>query len=177
MNFSIQNVWGGLHSDRSVFSRGLFAPKTGYCILKPNHIQELSMPRAKKTWGEKMKAKPPHHVILEKDFAGIPKGAKLLISCPVEIAAELKTITPGSTMSIQAFRRKLAAKNHCDATCPVSTSLFLRIVTEHAWEEYGQTGSTRDLAPFWRVVESSSPMAKKLSFDPAWIDLQRELES
>ncbi len=30
--------------------------------------------------GEKIKAKPPHHVILEKDFAGIPKGAKLLIS-------------------------------------------------------------------------------------------------
>jgi hypothetical protein len=44
-------------------------------------------------------------------------------------------------------------------------------------EEYGRTGSTRDLAPFGRVVESSSPMAKKLIFDPAWIDLQRELES
>jgi len=93
------------------------------------------MPRAKKTWGEKMKAKPPHHVVLEKDFAGIPKGAKLHISCPIEIAAE------------------------------------------HAWEEYGRTGSTRDLAPFWRVVESNSPMAKKLSFDSSWIDLQRELES
>jgi hypothetical protein len=38
-------------------------------------------------------------------------------------------------------------------------------------------GTTRDLAPFWRVVESSSPMAKKLRSDPAWIDLQRELES
>jgi hypothetical protein len=62
------------------------------------------MPRAKKTWGEKMKAKPPHDVIIEKDFAGIPKGSKLHISCPVEIAAELKTITPGYTMSIQAFR-------------------------------------------------------------------------
>ena len=35
------------------------------------------MPRAKKTLGEKMKAKPPHDVILEKDFAGIPKGSKL----------------------------------------------------------------------------------------------------
>ena len=134
------------------------------------------MPRAKKTWGEKMKAKPPHDVILEKDFAGIPKGSKLHISCPVEIAAELKKITPGSTMSIQAFRRKLAEKNNCDATCPVSTSIFLRIVAEHSWEEYSRTGSTRDVAPFWRVFESSSPMAKKLSFDPAWIDLQRQLE-
>ena len=134
------------------------------------------MPSAKKTWGEKMKTKPPHDVILEKDFAGIPKGSKLHISCPVEIAVELKTIAPGSTMSIQAFRRQLAAKNNCDATCPVSTSIFLRIVAEHAWEEHGRTGSIKDLAPFWRVVESSSAMAKKLIFDPAWIDLQRQLE-
>ncbi len=124
-----------------------------------------------------MKAKPPHHVILDSDFAGIPKGSKLHISCPIEVAAELKTIPPGSTMSIQAFRRRLAEKNNCDATCPVSTSLFLRIVAEYAWEEYSRTGSTQNVAPFWRVLESHSPMAKKLSFDPVWIDLQRGLES
>ena len=134
------------------------------------------MPRAKKTWAEKMNAKPPHHVVLDKDFAGIPKGAKLHISSPVEIAAELKTIPPGSFMSIQAFRRRLAEKNKCDATCPVSTSIFLRIVAEHTWDEFNSSSSTQDLAPYWRVVESSSPMAKKLNFDSAWIDLQRELE-
>ncbi len=134
------------------------------------------MPRARKTWAEKMKAKPPHHVILDNDFAGIPKGSKLHISCPVEVAEELKNIPSGSTMSIQAFRRRLAEKNNCDATCPVSTSLFLRIVAEHTWEEFSRTGSTKELAPFWRVVESSSPMAKKLNFDSAWIDLQQELE-
>ena len=134
------------------------------------------MPRARKTWAEKMKAKPPHHVFLDKDFAGIPKGSKLHISSPVEVAEELKRITPGSIMSIQAFRRSLADKNNCDATCPVSTSIFLRIVAEHSWEEFSRTGSTKDLAPFWRVVESSSPIAKKLNFDPAWIDLQQELE-
>jgi hypothetical protein len=135
------------------------------------------VPRAKKTWGEKMNAKPPHHVILDKDFAGIPKGSKLHISSPVEVADELKKIPPGSTMSVQAFRRKLAEKNKCDATCPVSTSIFLKIVAKHAWEEYNRTGSTQDLAPFWRTVDASSPMAKKLSFDSAWIDLQRELEA
>jgi len=134
------------------------------------------MPRAKKTWAEKMKAKPPHHVILEKDFAGIPKGSKLHISSPEEIAAELKTIPLGSIMSIQAFRRRLAEKNKCDATCPVSTSIFLRIVAEYTWEEFNSSNSIQGLAPFWRVVESSSPMAKKLNFDSSWIDLQRELE-
>jgi hypothetical protein len=145
-------------------------------ILLVNKLTESAMPRARKTWTEKMKAKPPHHVILEKDFAGIPKGSKLHISCPVEVVEELKDIAPGSIISIQAFRRRLAEKNNCDATCPVSTSIFLRIVAEHTWEEFSRTGSTEDLAPFWRVVESSSPMAKKLNFDSAWIDLQQELE-
>lgn len=134
------------------------------------------MPSAKKTWAEKMKAKPPHHVILEKDFAGIPKGSKLHISSPLEIAAELKAIPSGSTMSIQAFRLRLAEKNKCDATCPVSTSIFLRVVAEYSWEEFNRSNSTQNISPFWRVLESSSPMAKKLNFDAAWIDLQRELE-
>ena len=134
------------------------------------------MPSAKKTWAEKMKAKPPHQVILEKDFAGVPKGSKLHISSPAEISAELKTIAPGSMISIQALRCRLAEKNRSDATCPVSTSIFLRTVAEYAWEEFNRTGSTHDLAPFWRVVESNSPMAKKLNFDPAWIELQQELE-
>ncbi|WP_395669268.1 hypothetical protein [Rhodoferax sp.] len=135
------------------------------------------MPRAKKTWGDKMLAKPPHHVILDKDFAGVPKGARLYISSPMEVAAELKTIPAGTTLSVQAFRRRLAEKNGCDAACPVSTSIFLRIVAEHSWEEFNRTGSVQPLAPFWRVVEPGSPMAKKLSFDAAWIALQRELEA
>jgi hypothetical protein len=58
------------------------------------------------------------------NFAGIPKGSKLHISSPEEIAAELKTIPTGSILFIQAFRRRLAEKNKCDATCPVSTSIW-----------------------------------------------------
>lgn len=135
------------------------------------------MPRPKKTWTEKMQAKPAHHVVLDKDFAGVPKGAKLHISSPLDIAAELKTIPPGTTLSVQAFRQRLAQKNRCDAACPVSTSIFLRIVAEHTWEEFNRTGSTQGLAPFWRVLDATSPMAKKLSFDAAWMDLQRQLEA
>lgn len=135
------------------------------------------MPRAKKTWAEKMQAKPPHQVVLEKDFAGVPKGARLHISSPMEVAAELRSITAGRTLSIQAFRRRLAEKHGCDAACPVSTAIFLRTVAEHTWELLQQQGEAADLVPFWRVLEADSPLAKKLSFDPAWIRLQRELEA
>jgi hypothetical protein len=70
----------------------------------------------------------------------------------------------------------LAEKNRSDATCPVSTSIFIRTVAEYTWEEFNRTGSTQDLVPFWRAVESGSPIAKKLNFDPVWIELQQKLE-
>lgn len=47
------------------------------------------MARTKKTWVEEMRA-------------------KLHISSPLEVAAELKTIQAGTTLSIQAFRKRLA---------------------------------------------------------------------
>ena len=135
------------------------------------------MPKAKKTWKEKMVTKPPHHVVLEKDFAGVKSGSKLHISSPQEIADELRKIRSGETVSLQQLRQKIAQTQACDATCPVSTSIFLRIVAEYAWEEYNERGAPlADLPPFWRVVDPGSPLSKKLSFDPAWIGLQRDLE-
>ena len=143
--------------------------------IKTSHA--LNMPRAKKTWKEKMATKPPHHVVLEKDFAGVKSGSKLHISSPQEIADELRKIRAGETLSLQQFRQKIAHAQACDATCPVSTSIFLRIVAEFAWEEHNERNvPLADLPPFWRVVEPGTPLSKKLSFDPAWIGLQRDLE-
>ncbi len=137
----------------------------------------LKMPKAKKTWSEKMIAKPPHQVVLEKDFAGVKQGSTLHISSPQEIADELRKILPGTTLSIQQLRQNIANFQKCDATCPVSTSIFLRIVAEHAWEEFNLHNNQQDIAPFWRVIDPESSLAKKLSFDPAWIRLQREMET
>ena len=135
------------------------------------------MPKAKKTWKEKMVTKPPHQVLLEKDFAGVKSGSKLHISSPQEIADELRKIRSGETVSLQQFRQKIAQAQDCDATCPVSTSIFLRIVAEYAWEEHNERDvPLADLPPFWRVVDPGSTLSKKLSFDPAWIGLQRDLE-
>lgn len=135
------------------------------------------MPRVKKTWMEKMATKPPHHVVLEKDFAGVKSGSRLHISSPLEIAEELRKIPRGQTLSLQQFRKNIANTQTCDATCPVSTSLFLRIVAEYAWQEHCEKNvALADLPPFWRVIEPGSPLSKKLSFDQAWISLQRDLE-
>jgi len=138
---------------------------------------ETTMPSKPKTWKQKMAAQPPHTVTLDKDFAGVPAGAKLLISCPLEVAAYLKAnVPPGETREIQQLRRELAAAHSADAACPVSTSIFLRTVAEAAWEEIEAGVPVTEVAPFWRVIDPQSPLAKKLRAGGTWIEQQRAAE-
>jgi hypothetical protein len=124
-----------------------------------------------------MHAKPPHSVVLDKDFAGVPKGAKLLISDPQEVRRFLIEQTrAGDFMPIQHMRRVLAAAHQCDATCPVSTAIFLRTVSEAAWDELQAGAPLSEIAPFWRVVEPNSTLAGKLRCGSPWIEQQRTAE-
>jgi len=135
------------------------------------------MPRAAKTWAEKKRAKPPHTVVLENDFAGVPAGARLLISSPVEIEDYLRHhVPPGTTKEIQQVRRELASLHGADATCPVSTSIFLRTLAEAAWDEMEAGRPATEVAPFWRVIDPKSPLAKKLRAGGQWIEQQRLAE-
>lgn len=135
------------------------------------------MPSKPKSWKQKMQAKPPHMVTLDKDFAGVPAGARLLISCPMQIEEYLRTRVPaGETREIQQMRRELAAAHGADAACPVSTAIFLRTVAEAAWDDIEAGTPATAVAPFWRVVDPRSPLAKKLRAGGAWIEQQRAAE-
>lgn len=135
------------------------------------------MPTKPKTWKDKMKAKPPHIVVLDKDFAGVPAGSRLLISCPVELADYLRSkVPPGETREVQQVRRELAALHGADATCPVSTAIFIRTVSEAAWDDIQAGVPLQQVAPFWRMVDPSSPLAKKLRAGSEWITHQRAAE-
>jgi hypothetical protein len=135
------------------------------------------MPTQPKSWKDKMKAQPPHQVRLDKDFAGVPAGSLLLISCPQEVEHYLRTrVPPGETRAVQQMRRELAALHGADAACPVSTAIFLRTVAEVAWDEIEAGTPASQVAPFWRVVDPQSPLAKKLRAGSAWIAQQRAAE-
>ena len=136
------------------------------------------MPRAAKSWADKRRAKPPHTVTLDRDFAGIPAGSRLLISCPIELEDYLRTHVPaGTTKEIQQIRRELAALHKADATCPVSTSIFLRTVEEAAWDELESGKDISQVAPFWRVIDPKSPLARKVRAGSDWIEQQRHAEA
>ncbi len=132
--------------------------------------------RGRKTWAEKMRTPEPHTTVLDRSWAGLPPGATMLISSPREIEALVSRIPVGRTRSVPELREALARRHRADTTCPLTTGIFLRIVSEHAWDALEAGAAIDAIAPFWRVVEPGSPLAGKLRAGSGWIARQREAE-
>jgi hypothetical protein len=49
-------------------------------------------------------------------------------------------------------------------------------VAEAAWDEIEAGAPISEVAPFWRVVDPKSPLAKKLRAGSTWIEQQRLAE-
>lgn len=117
-----------------------------------------------KTWAEKFKVKHEAKVVpLPKPFAGLPEGALLYIATPAIIKREIEQISRGQFVPLADIRAKLARQNQADATCPLTTGIFTRIVAEAAWDEHLAGKSIDAITPFWRVIDAQSALAKKLT--------------
>jgi hypothetical protein len=122
------------------------------------------------------KKKEPKRVVLETRFAGIEAGSILYVATPDIVADYVRKIPPGTTRSIPQMRRDLAKKNKADATCPVSTAIFLRSVAEISLKQLAEGAFSAEVTPFWRIVDPGSPIAKRMALDPDWILAQRALD-
>jgi hypothetical protein len=130
------------------------------------------------SWTTKMsKPRAPKRVLLEADFAGIKAGNMLFVGTPAILDEYVRSVPRGEVRTIERMRREIARRHRCDAMCPVSTAIFLRMVAEAAWEQIESGADTEDVAPFWRVIEPGSTLAKKLRADSRWIAVQREAEA
>lgn len=130
----------------------------------------------RKTWKEKLLVdKQPEVKMIDKKFADIPAGSKMLIPTPLVVDAYIRHIPSGRTSTITKMRRDLALEYGADYTCPVTSGIFLRIAAEAAFEDYKKEKSIRKITPFWRMIEPGSPTAKKLTFGQALLkQLQRK---
>ena len=136
------------------------------------------MARKAKTWAQKMNAPEPHIELTDKPFAGIPAGTRMLISSPRELAAWLRDHVPyGHTITVPALRLALAEARGAQAACPLTTSIFLRIAAEAAWDEIDAGAKLSAVTPFWRAVDPQSELARKLRCGPDWIAHQRDMEA
>jgi 6-O-methylguanine DNA methyltransferase, DNA binding domain len=129
-------------------------------------------------WNLKLNVKKlSKRVVLDKDFAGIKAGSTLYVGTPQLIDEYIKKIPYGEVRTIIRLRNELARRNKCDATCPVSTAIFLRISAQAAIEKMKAGVPLNELSPFWRIIDAGSTIAKKIDVDSEWINHQRELEA
>lgn len=122
------------------------------------------------------KAKSPKVVILEKDFAGIRAGSSMFVATPKIVDEFINKMPCGRFITMPELRADLAIEYDCDATCPVSTAIFLRVVAEAALEQLEQGAKTADITPFWRVVAPGDKVSARLPIDQEWLEERRQEE-
>ena len=131
----------------------------------------------RKSWQEKLHIDKEAVVKkIDEDFADIPAGSTMLIATPLIVDKYIRSIPKGSSTTLQQMRKDLAAEYHATYTCPVTSGIFLRIVAEAAYEEYQQGKPLAKISPFWRMIDSKSPAAKKLTFGYDFVKEQRTRE-
>ncbi|MED6341163.1 MAG: hypothetical protein VYC16_02455 [Pseudomonadota bacterium] len=122
------------------------------------------------------KARSPKVVILEKDFAGIRAGSSMFVATPKIVDEFINKMPYGRFITMPELRADLAIEYDCDATCPVSTAIFLRVVAEAALEHLEQGAKTADITPFWRVVAPGDKVSARLPIDQKWLEARRQEE-
>ena len=103
----------------------------------------------------------PEVKVLEKAFAGIPAGARMLVVTPSVVDAAVAEIPFGAVVEAAILRRALAASHEAEHTCPGTTGIALRVVAERAYLRM-QAGADI-VTPFWRAIDSDSELAGKLT--------------
>lgn len=130
-----------------------------------------------KSWQEKLNSdRPPKVVVLDRPMMGMHAGTRLYIATPLIVQDAICKIPKGACLSVLELRSRLAREHHADATCPLTTGIFLRIIAEAAHQQMAEGRSSSEVAPFWRVIDPKSPIAKKLTFGAEVVERLRRSE-
>ena len=129
-----------------------------------------------KSWKEKLNIYKSFVVKrLDKNFSDMKVGENMLIATPKIIEDYIKQIPKGININIKTLRNDLALTYNADTTCPVTTGIFLRIVSEAAFEDF--LNGEKNITPFWRVVDHESKTATKLACGINFIKKRRSEEN
>ena len=101
----------------------------------------------------------------------------MLIASPPIIDEYIKSILYGQFVEPVKMRDDLAKDYQADKTCPVTTGIFLRIVSEASYEEYDNGIDLNAITPFWRMVNPKSKLAEKLACGIDFIAERQTIEN
>ena len=118
-------------------------------------------------WREKLeKPQDPKVVQIPPKMSRFGKGT-MLIPTPMLVDELIRKVPKGKLITSSELRRKLASDFATNATCPLTTGIFVRIAAEAAEED--RTNGKRRLTPYWRVVKDDGGLNPKF---PGGVDSQ-----
>ena len=130
--------------------------------------------RVKMSWIDKRDSDLSYKIKTStKSFADVEEGSKMLVATPLIIDSYIKKIPFGTVINLSTLRDDLAHEFQVDTTCPVAAAIFLKIVANASYEELSLGIDISEVAPFWRVVDPDSKLAKKLNCGIEFIINQR----
>lgn len=137
-----------------------------------------SSPKRSTDWRRRFdKAGPPKTIVLHTDFAGIKAGTVMFIGAPSAIANYIARIPAGETRSVERLRNELAHRNAAQATGPITTAFYLKVVAEVALDDLRVGRAQDNVIPFWRVIDPGSQIARRLSCEENLIADLRAMEA
>jgi len=116
--------------------------------------------RSRIPWQEKMnRPAEPRIVPVPKKWQRQYGTGTMLIATPKLVDALMRKPPSGKLVTIRAIRERLARDHKADSTCPLTTGIFVRVVSE-ASNEHLESGKKR-VTPFWRVVRDDGSLLEK----------------
>ncbi len=85
---------------------------------------------------------------------------KMLIPCPMDVDALIRTVKRGALITQSQIRERLAQAHQVDVACPITTGIFVRLAAEAAEEDL-RSGRQR-VTPYWRVIHDDGTLNQKL---------------
>jgi alkylated DNA nucleotide flippase Atl1 len=86
-------------------------------------------------------------------------GKMVLVPTPKLVDAVIRKVPKGKLITAGQIRAKLAADFKADSTCPLTTGIFLRIISEYTEEQ--RSKGEKQLSPYWRVLKDDGKLNAK----------------
>ncbi len=119
------------------------------------------MPKARKTWQEKLandKGLPVVEEIKGKMSTRWGTGT-VCVPKPIEVDEIMRQVPPGKLITINQIREVVARRHSATIGCPITCGIFAWVAA-HAAEEAAAEGKT-DTTPWWRTLKSDGQLNEK----------------
>jgi alkylated DNA nucleotide flippase Atl1 len=118
--------------------------------------------KSKKSWREKLENPPPglpKVVDVPQDWEKRMGGRRVLVPTPLQVDALIRKVPKGMLATVGQIRQQLATDCEAESTCPMTTGIHLRIVSEAAEEDHAL--GKRTITPYWRIVKDDGSLNPK----------------